>query len=173
MRAMRKGDLAFFYHSNCQVPGVVGVMRVVQEHTPDQSAFDPKHPYYDPKSSPGAPKWDCVHVEFVKKFDVQVSLKMMQENKGNSGELSNLQLLKMGRLSVSAVSPKEWRFILGMANEDVSIGETDDAAVHAEGYESDTDGEIDGGPQEELNGDIAAATVATAATEDVNNDPVQ
>lgn len=35
MRAMRKGDLAFFYHSNCKVPGIVGIMEIVREHSID------------------------------------------------------------------------------------------------------------------------------------------
>lgn len=35
MRLMMKGDLAFFYHSNCKVPGIVGIMEVVQEHSVD------------------------------------------------------------------------------------------------------------------------------------------
>lgn len=35
MRDMKKGDYAFFYHSNCKVPGVVGVMEIVQEHSVD------------------------------------------------------------------------------------------------------------------------------------------
>ena len=35
MRAMLKGDLAFFYHSNCKIPGIVGIMEVTQEHSVD------------------------------------------------------------------------------------------------------------------------------------------
>lgn len=35
MQTMKKGDLAFFYHSNCKVPGIAGIMEIVQEHTPD------------------------------------------------------------------------------------------------------------------------------------------
>lgn len=35
MRTMLKGDLAFFYHSNCKTPGIAGVMEIVQEHSPD------------------------------------------------------------------------------------------------------------------------------------------
>jgi len=35
MRAMRKGDLAFFYHSNTKVPGVAGIMEIVEEHSID------------------------------------------------------------------------------------------------------------------------------------------
>lgn len=157
MRAMRQNDLAFFYHSNCAVPGIVGIMRIVQEHSPDQSAFDPNHPYYDPKSDPNNPKWDCVHVEFVKKFDTMVTLKMLQENKTRGGELKDMQLLRLGRLSVSAVSAKEWKYILSMANEDENVGENGVRGGRADGYDGDTDGEIDGGPREELNGDIASA----------------
>lgn len=43
MREMKKGDLAFFYHSNCKIPGIVGVMEIVQEHSPDgadSNAYD-------------------------------------------------------------------------------------------------------------------------------------
>ena len=35
MKMMKKGDLAFFYHSNCKIPGVAGIMEVVQEATID------------------------------------------------------------------------------------------------------------------------------------------
>lgn len=37
MHSMKKGDLAFFYHSNCKVPGIAGYMEIVQEHSPDGS----------------------------------------------------------------------------------------------------------------------------------------
>ncbi len=39
MRAMMKGDLAFFYHSNCKVPGIVGIMEIVEEHSVDGKLF--------------------------------------------------------------------------------------------------------------------------------------
>ena len=35
MRLMMKGDMAFFYHSNCKVPGIAGTMEIVQEHSVD------------------------------------------------------------------------------------------------------------------------------------------
>lgn len=38
LRAMKKGDLAFFYHSNCKEPGIVGTMEVVREHSPDRKS---------------------------------------------------------------------------------------------------------------------------------------
>ncbi|RMZ78120.1 hypothetical protein DV738_g3979, partial [Chaetothyriales sp. CBS 135597] len=117
MRAMRKGDLAFFYHSNCKTPGIVGVMRIVEEHQVDESAFDPAHPYYDPKSTRDKPKWELVKVEFVKKFDTIVDLKQLKSFAGPGGALENMQTLKQSRLSVSGVQPHEWRFILDQLGE--------------------------------------------------------
>jgi len=118
MRAMRKGDLAFFYHSSCNIPGIVGVMKIVQEHSVDESAFNPNHPYYDEKSTRDKPKWEVVHVEFVKKFNEIISLKTLKSYAGTDGVLAGMQTLKMSRLSVSSVSPEEWRFILGLAGEE-------------------------------------------------------
>ena len=45
--SMKKGDTAFFYHSSCEVPGIAGIVRVVKEGYPDETAFDPKHHHYD------------------------------------------------------------------------------------------------------------------------------
>lgn len=137
MRAMRKGDLAFFYHSNCTVPGVAGVMRIVAEHSVDESAFDPEHPYYDAKSDREKPKWELVHVEFVKKFDHLITLKDLRTFSKPGGALEGMQMLKQSRLSVSSVSPAEWRFILELAGENISLGHGDGKG----GYESDVDGE--------------------------------
>lgn len=137
MRAMRKGDLAFFYHSNCDVPGIVGVMRVVVEHQVDESAFDPNHPYFDAKSDRSKPKWDCVKVEFVKKFDNIVSLKTVKE----TPELAGMQLASksFGRLSVQKVNPSAWKHVLKMAGEPEDLG----VAAAKSGYEADTNGETD------------------------------
>ncbi|KAG2420854.1 hypothetical protein HFD88_000468 [Aspergillus terreus] len=128
MREMKKGDYAFFYHSNCKTPGVAGIMEIVQEHTPDESAFDPNHPYYDEKSTRENPKWEVVHVEFRRKFDNFVSLNDLKAHSQPGQPLENLQVLKQSRLSVSRVSKKEWKFILGLAKENeeenwVSAGE--------------------------------------------------
>ncbi|KAK3214005.1 hypothetical protein GRF29_28g1760779 [Pseudopithomyces chartarum] len=57
MRAMRKGDLGFFYHSNAKPSGVVGILRVVEEAKVDETAFDEKDPYYDKKSERGRERW--------------------------------------------------------------------------------------------------------------------
>jgi predicted RNA-binding protein with PUA-like domain len=134
---MRKGDLAFFYHSNCAVPGIVGVMRIAEEHSVDESAFDPTHPYYDEKSNREKPKWDCVKVEFVKKFQSIITLKELK----STPELSDMQIAKKayGRLSVQTVTSDQWQFVLKMANEPEDLG----VASTVSGYEADTNGETD------------------------------
>lgn len=118
MQAMRVGDLGFFYHSNAKPSGVVGILRVVQEAVVDETAFDPKDPYYDPKSERDKPKWFCVGVEFVRKFDDVVDLKTIKEAAGKGGPLEGMQLVTNGRLSVSRVRREEWEYILGLAGRD-------------------------------------------------------
>lgn len=113
------------------------MMRIVMEHSPDESAFDPKHPYFDPKSDRSKPKWDVVHVEFVKKFDSFISLRELRAWANSGGALQNMQMLKQSRLSVSSVSPEEWRFILKLAEEPLTLGHGDGMS----GYESEVDGE--------------------------------
>ncbi|KAK4141024.1 uncharacterized protein C8A04DRAFT_39455 [Dichotomopilus funicola] len=116
LRAMKKGELAFFYHSNCKEPGIVGTMEIVKEHSPDLSAHDPKAPYYDPKSKPDDPKWSVVHVVFRSKFASPIGLKELREMGGGPGKpLENMQMLKQSRLSVSRVSEKEWEYLIGIA----------------------------------------------------------
>lgn len=114
LRAMKKGDLAFFYHSNTKIPGIVGTMEIVKEHSPDLSAHDPNTAYYDPKSKPEDPKWSVVHVTFKQKIKTPITLKELkawQTTKGNP--LENMQMLKLARLSVSKVSEAEWKFLVG------------------------------------------------------------
>lgn len=83
-----------------------------------ESAFDPKHPYYDPKSSRDAPKWVVVHVEFRRKFEKQVTLNDLKAHAQPGKGLENLQTLKQSRLSVSSVTPAQWKYILELAGED-------------------------------------------------------
>ncbi|KAI9371970.1 PUA-like domain-containing protein [Aspergillus egyptiacus] len=128
MQAMKKGDLAFFYHSNCKVPGIAGIMEIVQEHSPDESAFDPEHPCYDEKSKRDDPKWVVVHVEFRRKFDNLVTLEELKSHANAKGPLENLQMLKQTRLSVSAVSPAEWEFIMGLLKEGDDNESADDSS---------------------------------------------
>jgi predicted RNA-binding protein with PUA-like domain len=108
---MRKGDLVLFYHSNCDEPGVVGIMEVVREGYPDATAFDPRDKHFDPGSDPDNPRWFVVNVKFRRKLRRNVSL---AELRGH-GALKDLQLLRRGnRLSVMPVSKKHWDYILSL-----------------------------------------------------------
>ncbi|KAJ5294177.1 hypothetical protein PENANT_c028G06149 [Penicillium antarcticum] len=118
MQEMKKGDYAFFYHSNCKTPGVVGVMEIVQESSVDESAFDTAHPYYDPKSKRESPKWVVVHVEYRRKLGKQVTLADLKAHAQPSKPLENMQVLKQSRLSVSSVTPAQWQYILELAGEE-------------------------------------------------------
>lgn len=115
MQAMRKGDLGFFYHSNAKPSGVVGVLRVVEEAKVDETAFEKGDPYYDPKSEREKPKWYCVGVEFVRKFEGVVDLKSIKDNAAKGGALKDMQLITNGRLSVCRVRKEEWECIFSMA----------------------------------------------------------
>ncbi|KAK3400437.1 EVE domain-containing protein [Sordaria brevicollis] len=121
LRSMRRGDLAFFYHSNCPNPGIVGVMEIVKEAEPDWTALDPKAAYFDAKAKAkveggGENPWCLVHVEFREKFERELGLKELREWGGErGGELEGMELLRLGRLSVSKVSGREWEFLMEKA----------------------------------------------------------
>ncbi|KAF2663410.1 DUF55-domain-containing protein, partial [Microthyrium microscopicum] len=115
MKAMKVGDKGLFYHSNTKTPGVVGILEVVQEATPDPSAFDKTGPYYDRLSTHENPRWHCVSVGFVQKFDKPELTTLRELKKHTSGALEGMQLLRQSRLSVSSVTAKQWDAILGLA----------------------------------------------------------
>nr|XP_036582155.1 at dna binding protein [Colletotrichum truncatum]KAF6790815.1 at dna binding protein [Colletotrichum truncatum] len=139
LRDMRKGDKAFFYHSNCKEPGIVGIISIVKEHSPDctlpppsQSPFlSPRgpradmvpgnacindNPYYDDNAPHDGSKWSLVHVKIEHKFPRIVPLSLLKEV-GPKGPLQNMQLLKLGRLSVNKVTKEEWDEVIRMAKE--------------------------------------------------------
>ncbi|MDJ0654965.1 MAG: EVE domain-containing protein [Xanthomonadales bacterium] len=102
---MKKGDQVFFYHSNCKVPGIVGIAEVVKEAYPDHTAFDPDAKYYDPKSDPDNPRWLMVDIKLKRKLKRTISL---QELKAMPG-LDGFALTRKGnRLSVMPVEKKHW-----------------------------------------------------------------
>lgn len=117
MQAMRVGDLGFFYHSNAKPSGVAGILRVVEEAKVDETAFDAKDPYYDAKSKREEPKWWCVGVEFVKKFESVVSLEVLKREAARGGALRDMQVVHNSRLSVCRVRTEEWETVLGLAEE--------------------------------------------------------
>lgn len=105
---MVKGDLGFFYHSSCKVPGIVGVVEVVKEAYPDHTAWDPDSKYYDPKSSPDNPRWVMVDVKFRQKFAEVISLERLR----TVSKLDDMVLLRKGsRLSIQPVSKAHWNRI--------------------------------------------------------------
>ncbi|KAH7001065.1 PUA-like domain-containing protein [Ilyonectria destructans] len=117
MRNMNAGDKAFFYHSNCKEPAIVGIMEIVKEFSEDRTARQPGTPYYDPSSTKDKPKWDLVHVEFRKKFAVKIGLKELRELGKPGGPLENMQMLKQSRLSVSKVSGPEFKALCELADK--------------------------------------------------------
>ncbi len=111
---MRLGDQAFFYHSNCEIPGIVGIMDIVRESYPDFTALDPDSKYYDPKSTPEDPRWFMVSVRCLEKFKKIIPLGLLKKY----SELNKMILLKPGnRLSVMPLTSQEWQFILTLKKE--------------------------------------------------------
>jgi len=109
---MRVGDLVFFYHSNCQPPGIVGIAEVVRAAYPDFTAWDPDSEHPDMKSTPDKPRWFMVDIQFRQKFAHFLALDALKHHP----ELSKMPLLRKGnRLSVLPVSSEEWEFIVQLA----------------------------------------------------------
>lgn len=112
---MKKGQQCFFYHSNCKIPGIVGIVEVVRESYPDHTAFDKSSEYYDAKSDPEKPKWFMVDVKMVRKLERQITLNELKSNASDG--LKDMALFKMSRLSVQPVSEEHWSFILGLEGQ--------------------------------------------------------
>lgn len=105
---MKLGDLAFFYHSNCDVPGIAGIVEVSKLAYPDRLQFIEGHKYFDPKSTPENPRWVNVDVKLVRK----TKLLSLQELR-TYPELATMRILQRGnRLSITPVDPREWDFIM-------------------------------------------------------------
>ena len=113
LRQMNKNDLAFFYHSNTKVPGIVGLMRVVESNVIDPTQFYPESKYYDPKATLENPRWQTVKVEFVETFPKIISLTQIK------AEFNGDQILvarKGNRLSVMPVAREIAQQLLQIAN---------------------------------------------------------
>lgn len=108
---IKVGDQAFFYHSNCKPPGIAGIIEIVKNGYPDDSAWNPESKYFDPKSTPQKPLWYMVDVKFIKKFKRMITLNELKSHP----ELETMQVARRGnRLSISAVTPIEWSTIVSM-----------------------------------------------------------
>lgn len=109
LKQMEVGDLAFFYHSNCNIPGIAGLVKITRANIVDPTQFDLQSDYYDPKSTPDNPRWITVEVKFMNKIDPILSLTALK----NIKKLHDWALLKQGnRLSVLPVTPIQWQTIM-------------------------------------------------------------
>jgi len=108
---MRKGDLAFFYHSNCKEPGIVGIVKICREGYPDTIEFGRKGKRVKPNKDPGNPTWFMVDVQYQRKLKRAITLRELKSH----AALTDMPLVRRGnRLSVMPVDELEWEFILGL-----------------------------------------------------------
>ncbi len=110
---MQIGDLAFFYHSNCEEPGIVGIVKVVKTGYPDSTAFDRSDKHFDADSDPRNPRWYMVDVKLERKLKRPITLATLREH--SDGALRGMALLQRGnRLSITPVSAAHCQFILDL-----------------------------------------------------------
>lgn len=101
LRQMQVGDQVFFYHSNAELIGIVGLAEVLATGIDDPTQFDPQSKYYDPKSSPAAPRWQTVKIKFLEIFPQMISLATLKQE----FTPEELGVVKTGnRLSVMPIS---------------------------------------------------------------------
>jgi predicted RNA-binding protein with PUA-like domain len=108
---MKKGDLGFFYHSSCTPPGIAGIVEIVKEGYPDNTAWNLDSDHYDPKSTPENPRWYMVDVKLVVKFPRLITLDEIKRHPKLESMLINR---KGNRLSITPVTPAEWNVIIKM-----------------------------------------------------------
>jgi len=109
---MKPGDKVFFYHSSTAQPAIVGIAEVAGEPYPDPTQFDPNSHYYDPKSTPSAPRWQMVDFKAIAPLPRVVTLAELKE----APELVDMRLLARGnRLSVMPVDPAHFAQVVALA----------------------------------------------------------
>jgi predicted RNA-binding protein with PUA-like domain len=112
LKSMDIGDVAFFYHSNTKPPGIAGLMTIHETGVVDPTQFEAGHKYYDPKSTPDAPRWHTVVVAYQRTFEHYISLDQLKA----SFSPDELMVVKRGtRLSVMPVDEAAAKRILSLA----------------------------------------------------------
>jgi predicted RNA-binding protein with PUA-like domain len=107
---MRPGDLAFLYHSSCEVPGIYGVMEIATASYPDPTQFDRKSDYFDAKATKEQPRWFLVDVKYRRHLKRPVTLEQLKQH---PKELKGMRVLMPGsRLSVMPVAAEHWNYVL-------------------------------------------------------------
>ena len=113
LKAMREGDRAFFYHSSCDEPGIVGIVEVSAPAHPDTTQFERKSKYYDAASTRENPRWVNVDVRFVARTRL-ITLEELRRHKA----LAKMRVLQRGnRLSITPVEAAEWKHIDAMLSD--------------------------------------------------------
>ena len=108
---MKKGDLAFFYHSNCKEPGIVGITKIVREAYPDDIEFGRKGKKIKLSPDPENPIWFMVDVQYQRKLKRTITLSELKSH----DRLAEMPLVRRGnRLSVVPVTHDQWDFILSL-----------------------------------------------------------
>lgn len=111
IRQMRVGDRVLFYHSVVKPQVIMGIAKIVREAYPDHFSFDPSSQYYDSKSSPDAPRWFMVDIQYVEDFNPPITLEELRQ----VDALAAMVLLQKGcRLSVQPVTAQAWETIRGL-----------------------------------------------------------
>jgi predicted RNA-binding protein with PUA-like domain len=95
---MKKGDLAFFYHSSCDLPGIYGVVRIVREGYPDPTAFERGHVHVD--------------IQLVRRLANPITRTTLQAHARSLGDL--LVLRRGNRLSIMPVTARQWQQVLAL-----------------------------------------------------------
>ena len=106
---MSKGDLAFFYHSSCKIPGIVGIVKITGTPLADPSQFEESSEYYDPKSTQNSPRWFGIEVQLKEKWANIITLQHLK----TFSSLKDFRLLHKGnRLSIFPVLKSQWQMII-------------------------------------------------------------
>ncbi|OWZ63677.1 hypothetical protein AYX15_04405 [Cryptococcus neoformans] len=128
---MKLGDKVLFYHSNCKVPGVFAVAEISKEGYPDFTAWDPDHPYFDPRSNQDSPTWFMVDVMFKRRLGYPPTLALIKHLAtlsnlpkevsyiGDRGlkAIKNMPLVNRGRLSVQPVDDAAYNAIVELGTK--------------------------------------------------------
>jgi len=104
---MQLGDGVLFYHSSCPEPGIAGLAVVSSAAYPDETQFDQRSDYFDPKSTREQPRWGHVDVKLTRKTPLLPLQRMRQEP-----SLATMLVLRRGnRLSITPVTAAEWQAV--------------------------------------------------------------
>ena len=125
IKCMKINEKAFFYHSNCKSPGIVGIVSICREAYVDHTQFDSTNAHYDAKSTKNDPKWWMVDVKFERKLKRFISLEELKaihltHKSLGKGELINLSLFTRSRLSIQPINEIEWNFIISLENNQIT-----------------------------------------------------